>query len=87
MDSRLAWGSVAALGLSLGAFGPVAPGAAGPLGVTLLGWTAVAAALVCLVTGLWGYRTCDPSETVALADVAVLALAVLAVLTTAVLSV
>jgi len=86
MDPRLAWGSVAALGLSLAAFGLVAPGAPGPLGVTLLGWAAVATALVCLATGLWGYRTCDPTETVALADFAVLALAALAVLVTAVLS-
>jgi hypothetical protein len=81
MDPRLAWGSVAALGLSLAAFGLVAPGAAGPLGVTLLGWAAVVAALVCFTTGLWGFRTCDPeSETVAFADYAVLTLAVLVVL-------
>jgi|GEM_PF-2521458 len=85
MDPRLAWGSVAALGLSLAAFGLVAPGAAGPLGVTLLGWAAVVAALVCFATGLWGFRTCDPeSETVAFADYAVVTLAVLAVLATTV---
>lgn len=87
MDPRPAWGSVAALGLSLAAFGPLAPGAAGPLGVTLLGWAAIGAALVCLATGVWGYRTCDPeSETVAVADFAVFALAALAVLATAMLS-
>ena len=87
MDPRLAWGNVAALGLSLAAFGLVAPGATGPLGVTLLGWAAAATALVCLGTGLWGYRTCDPeSETVALGDFAVLAFATLAVLATAMLS-
>lgn len=83
MDPRLAWGNVAALSLSIAAFGLVAPGATGPIGITLLGWAAVATALVCLAIGLWGYRTCDPeSETVAFADSAVLALATLAVFAT-----
>lgn len=85
MDPRLGWGSVAALGLSLAAFGLAAPGASGPLGVTLLGWAAILAGVVLGATGVWGFRNCDPeSERVSFTHYAAITLGVILVLLTTV---
>ena len=85
MDPRLGWGSVTALGLSLVAFGLAAPGASGPLGVTLLGWAAILAGFALGATGVWGFQNCDPeSERVAFAHYAAVTLGVVLVLLTTV---
>jgi hypothetical protein len=81
----MAWASVVALGLSLAAFGLVAPGRPGPLAVSLLGWASLGVAAVVFATGVWGFRACDPeSERVAFGDYSVVTLAVLVVLATVV---
>lgn len=85
MDPRMGWGSVAALGLSLGAFALVAPGRPGPLTVSWLGWATLGVGAVVFATGVWGFRACDPeSERVAFAHYSVVTLSVLVVLVTTV---